>query len=209
MHVMRRPFVVGICGGIGSGKSAVARAFERRGARVLDADRTAHEVLTEPDVRDRIRAEFGEKVLNGGAVDRGALARLVFGDSPGHAAARSALEAIVHPRILARLEADLAAIRALPSPPAVVVIDAPLLTESPLRAACDEIVFVDAPEAARLARTRAERRWDPADHRARERAQTDLERRRNSATRVIDNSGTPEDLERACDALYQSWVPPR
>jgi dephospho-CoA kinase len=203
---MRRPYVVGICGGIGSGKSAVARNFERLGARVLDADRVAHEVLTEPPVRDRIRARFGDRVLARGEVDRPALAREVFGDSPAHAASRAALEAIVHPRILARMEAELAEIRALPSPPPVVVIDAPLLTESPLLAACDEIVFVDAPEAARLARTRAERKWDEAQHRARERAQPALARRRQAATHLLDNSGSPEDLQRACAALFQKWT---
>jgi dephospho-CoA kinase len=206
---MRRPFVVGICGGIGSGKSAVARIFERLGAHVLDADRVAHEVLTEPAVRDRVRARFGGGVFARGEVDRGALAGMVFGDSPAHAANLADLEAIVHPRILARMRGELAGFRGSPSPPPIVVIDAPLLTESPLLADCDEVVFVDAPETARLARTRADRRWNAAHHRARELAQPPVAARRKAATAVIDNSGTPEDLERACLALFRRWAESR
>jgi dephospho-CoA kinase len=206
---MKRPFVVGICGGIGSGKSAVARIFERLGARILDADRVAHAVLEEAEVQAEVRDRFGEGVFSGRQVDRKALASRVFGETPSHAQARADLEKIVHPRILARLQAALAEARTLPSPPAVVVIDAPLLVETPLAAACDEIVFVDAPEAVRQARTLQERRWDSAHHRARERAQPPVELRRRKATRVLDNSGSPEDLERACRALYAGWVAAR
>jgi dephospho-CoA kinase len=197
--------VIGISGGIGSGKSAAARAFEHFGARVLNADETAHEVLGEPDVRSKIRSRFGESVFQGAEVDRGALANEVFGDSPARAAARADLEAIVHPRILERMQSEIAAIRSDPAPPPLVVIDAPLLIESPLLAACDEIVYVDAPEAVRLARTR-ERGWDAEHHRARERAQASLDRRRSAATRVLQNAGTREDLERACRALFEEWT---
>jgi dephospho-CoA kinase len=198
--------VIGISGGIGSGKSAAARAFERLGARVLDADRTAHEVLSEPEVLSRVRNRFGDGVFRAAEVDRAALAKTVFGDTPAHAEARAALEAIVHPRILARMQSEIAALRALPAPPPAIVIDAPLLPESPLLAVCDEVVFVDAPEAVRLARTRAERNWDATHHLARERAQTDLARRRSLATRIVDNSGTPEELERACRELFEQWT---
>ena len=109
--------MIGISGGIGSGKSAAARAFEHLGARVLNADQTAHEVLGEPDVRSKIRARFGESVFRGPDVDRGALASEVFGDSPARAAARADLEAIVHPRILERMQAEIAAIRSAPRAP--------------------------------------------------------------------------------------------
>jgi dephospho-CoA kinase len=203
---MRRPFVVGICGGIGSGKSAAARVFERLGARVADADRIAHELLSEPEVRALVRARFGEAVMAGGAVDRKALAAAVFGGSARHDEDRQALEAILHPRILGRIESELRRARAETPPPPVFVIDAPLLTESPLRTMCDEIVYVDAPEDARLARTRVERNWTAEEHRAREKAQADLDRRRRAASRVLDNRGTVQDLERACASLYAAWT---
>jgi dephospho-CoA kinase len=206
---MRRPYVVGICGGIGSGKSTAARVFARLGARILDADRIAHEVLDEPAVKDALRARFGDGVLEGGAVSRKALERLVFGGTPEHAASRAALEAIVHPRILARIEAGLAEARAAASPPPVVVIDAPLLTEGPLRAACDEIVFVDAPEAARVARTATDRGWAPGQHLAREQAQSNLDAKRAASTVTITNAGSPADLERACEALWSRWTKAR
>jgi dephospho-CoA kinase len=206
---MKRPFVVGICGGIGSGKSSAARAFERLGARVIDADRIAHQVLMEPEVRVAVRARFGEAVMRGGEVNRGALAQAVFGESKSHDEARAALQAIVHPPILARIEAELQRIRASASPPAVVVIDAPLLTETPLKTASDEIVFVESPETMRMARTKTERNWAAEHHRAREKAQASLDARRRSATQVLVNDGTLEDLERACAALYATWTAAR
>src|SRR5262245_34686180 len=118
---MRRPFVVGICGGIGSGKSEAARVFERLGARVVDADRIAHEVLRDRSVRAAVRARFGEGVMSRGAVDRRALAAAVFGGGARRAEARAALEAIVHPRIFARIETEMRRLRSGRKPPAVVV----------------------------------------------------------------------------------------
>jgi dephospho-CoA kinase len=203
---MRRPFVVGICGGIGSGKSTAARVFARLGARVIDADRLAHEVLTEPEVRAAVRDRFGEQVMRQGDVNRGALQLAVFGVTPGHDEARAALQAIVHPRILARIDADLLSARSEAAPPEVVVIDAPLLTEGPLRKICDAIVFVEAPEAVRIARTKAERNWQAEHHRLREKAQSSVEAKRGAATVVLENRGTVQDLERACEALYRGWV---
>jgi dephospho-CoA kinase len=203
---MRRPFVVGICGGIGSGKSAAARIFERLGARVIDADRIAHAVLGEPSVIAAVRARLGDAVMTvGGEIDRQALARRVFGDGAGPTEARRTLESIVHPIILARILSDLREARSSPRPPGVVVIDAPLLLGSPLQAECDEIVFVDAPEDVRLARTAA-RGWTPEEHRARERAQGDLAARKRAATRVLANRGALGDLESAAATLHAAWV---
>jgi dephospho-CoA kinase len=203
---MKRPLVVGICGGIGSGKSAAARVFERLGAKVIDADRIAHEVLTEPGIRGAVRTRFGKEVMLNDEVNRGALAQAVFGETSRHDEARSALQAIVHPRILARIEAELQTFRSAPNPPRVVIIDAPLLTETTLKTACDEIVFVEASEEARMARTRSERSWAPEHHRAREKAQASLDQRLKAASRVLVNNGSVEDLERACEALYKTWT---
>jgi dephospho-CoA kinase len=206
---MRRPLVVGICGGIGSGKTTAARHFARLGARVLDADALAHQVLEEPGVVEAVRSRFGPGVVAGGAVDRAALRKEVFGRTAQHDRARADLEAILHPRILARIEAGLREARTeSPPPPPVVVIDAPLLTEGPLRKVCDEIVFVEAPEDVRLRRTSTARQWLPEEHRMREKAQSSVGDKRAAATVTIVNSGTIADLERACDALWRDWTRP-
>lgn len=203
---MKRPFVVGISGGIGSGKSAATRAFERFGARVIDADRIVHEVLAEPAIRAAIRARFGDAAILGESVNRAVLAAAVFGTTPLQEAARRDLEAIVHPRTLLRIEDALAAHAAATPPPKVVILDVPLLLETPLRDRCEAIVFVDAPEADRLARTRATRGWTADQHRARERAQMPVDARRRAATHVIDNHGSIAELESACEALFRAWT---
>jgi dephospho-CoA kinase len=203
---MRRPFVAGICGGIGSGKSAATRVFERLGAEVIDADRIAHDVLDEPPVKTAIQARFGAGVIEGGLVNRNALAALVFGDSPAKIRARRDLEAIVHPRIRFRIEAALTGFQIATTQPAVVVLDVPLLVESGLKDRCDAIVYIDAPEERRMARTLATRNWSADEHRAREAAQASAETRRAAATAVIDNRSSLADLEHACAALYRSWT---
>lgn len=203
---MDRPFVVGICGGIGSGKSAAARVFERLGAKVIDADRIAHEVLREPEVRSALRSHFGDRVVTpAGEVDRGALSKEVFGGTPKQEQGRQALEALVHPRILERISRAIEEFSNAQIPRAIVIIDAPLLWEGRLRALCDRIVFVEASEQSRFARTAAERSWNVEHHKAREVAQAPLEQKRAGADHVIQNNGSEADLAQACERLFESW----
>jgi dephospho-CoA kinase len=185
---------VGLSGGIGSGKSTVARALSRRGAIVIDADAIAREVVEpgEPGLAAVVE-RFGPEVLDGdGRLDRPKLAALVFDD----AAARAGLNAIVHPLVAAETARRIAA---APSD-AVVVIDVPLLVEA-ARSGYDAVVIVEAPEAVRLERL-VGRGMSPDDARRRMAAQAGDAERRKVADVILDNSGSEEDLERQIDALW-------
>jgi dephospho-CoA kinase len=165
--------VIGIVGRMAAGKSTVARRLAERGAVVLDADALAHEVLDEPEVRGAVVARFGPDVLGAdGRVRRAALARHVFGPTLAQAAALADLEAIVHPRVRARLDARLAELRAAEAAdgrPRVAVLDVPLLVQAGWAAACDLVVVVECPDAVRHERLAA-RGIGPAERRAREAA---------------------------------------
>ena len=190
---MRR---VGLTGGIGSGKSTVSAMFAHLGAFVIDADAVAREVV-EPG-SDGLRAlveEFGPHILSSdGALDRAALADLVFSD-PG---ARERLNAITHPRIAART-AELMA--ELPED-AVMIHDVPLLAELGLQSAYDLVVVVDAPDDVRIQRLVA-RGLSEADARARIAAQASRAQRLAIADVVIDNSG---DLTSLRAQVLKAWL---
>ena len=185
---------VGLSGGIGSGKSTVARGLARRGAIVIDADAIAREVV-EPGTPglEAVVQRFGAGVLDGGGrLDRPRLAALVFDDP----VARADLNAIVHPLVAAETARRIAAAPA----DSVVVIDVPLLVEA-ARSGYDVVVIVEAPEAVRLERLTG-RGMNPDDARARMGAQASDADRRKVADVVVDNSGTPEALEAQIDALW-------
>ena len=185
---------VGLSGGIGSGKSTVARALARRGAIVIDADLIAREVVEpgEPALA-AIVERFGPEVLDGeGRLDRPKLAALVFDDG----AARADLNAIVHPRVAAETARRMAA---APSD-AVVVIDVPLLVEA-ARSGYDAVVIVEAPEEVRLERL-VGRGMSPDDARRRMAAQATDAERRKVADVILDNAGSEADLEAQLDALW-------
>ena len=165
---------IGLLGRMAAGKSTVASLFAEHGGAVIDADRLAHEVLDETAVRAEIVARFGAGVLAAdGAVDRRRLAAIVFGAGPGPAAALADLEAIVHPRVHARIETALAVLRSRPAADGtaevVAVLDVPLLVKAGWHAACDAIVRVECEEGVRRARLAA-RGIDPAAQAARDAA---------------------------------------
>ncbi len=175
--------VIGLTGGIGAGKSAVARAFARAGAAVSDSDATARALLKTPGVRDKLKEWWGPGVLDAeGEVDRAFVAARVFAD----AAQRSRLEGLIHPLI--HLERGEEMQRAIKAGARVFVIDAPLLLEAGLETECDAVVFVDTPREVRLARVKATRGWDEHELDRREAAQWSLERKRAAARFVVDNS---------------------
>ncbi len=186
--------VIGLLGGIGSGKSTVARLFAEAGAEAVDADQIAREVLSTAPVKARVAERFGEWVLGpGGEVDRRALAARVFTDG----AALEELNAIVHPpvreRILERIRIHRARERA---PGGLLVLDVPLLLESPLEAECDALVFVDASPEVRRSRI-AGRGWPPGELERRESFQTPVDSKRAAARWTVDNSGSLEATREA------------
>jgi dephospho-CoA kinase len=194
--------MVGLTGGIGAGKSAVAARLAALGALVIDADRLAREAVAPgSDGLAEVVRVFGEDVLDArGALDRPSLGRLVFGDE----AARRRLEEIVHPRVRART-AEL--INAAP-PDAIVVNDVPLLVEAGLAGAYDLVIVVLAPEPVRVARLVSERGMTREEAEARIAAQASDDQRRAIADVVIDNSGSLADLVRQVDRVWHDVLVP-
>jgi dephospho-CoA kinase len=199
--------IVGILGGVGSGKSLVAEFFRACGAEVLDADAESHAVLSEPEVRAAVRAAFGDGVFDAsGSIDRKALGKRVFEDD----AALRTLEAIVHPRVRARLDEKLERIRSEDGA-RLVVLDVPLLLESPFASRCREYVFVEASPSTREARVRAARGWPPGEAARREAKQESLDRKRSQSRFVVRNDGgkdvTFSQVIEVVNALLQEQEP--
>mgnify|MGYP001570298751 CR=1 FL=1 len=190
----RRPFCVGLLGGIGSGKSEAARLLAREGFRVFDADASARRHLARPAVLRRVERAFGIGARDArGRPDRRSIALAAF-DSPR---LLSALNRILHPLV----RRDLA--RALARSPArsICILDVPLLLEAGFADACDFLAFVDAPLAARRRRFRARTGLDAGEHARRESRQAPLSAKRARADAVVANRGTVAALSRAVAAL--------
>ncbi|MBX3388950.1 MAG: dephospho-CoA kinase [Phycisphaeraceae bacterium] len=182
-----RPIVLGLVGGIGAGKSAVAKEFESRGALILDSDSRAKAVLETPEARNTLASWWGPEILRDGKVDRKRVADIVFSDP----AQRRKLESFVHPKLREgrRREIEAAAARGV----RFIVIDAPLLLEAGVDEECDAVVFVDAPREQRLERVR-DRGWDDAELSRRESAQMPLESKRSRSDYVVTNDGNLANL---------------
>ncbi|GAA3976591.1 dephospho-CoA kinase [Thermobifida alba] len=180
---------VGLTGGIGSGKSSVARRLAEYGALVIDADAIAREVV-EPgtEALAEIVAEFGEQVLTPeGRLDRPKLGEIVFADE----ARLARLNAIVHPRVGQRTQE----LMERAEEGTVVVYDVPLLVENGLADLYDVVVVVDVPVRTQVERVTATRGMPEEQVRARIRAQATREQRRAVADILIDNSGSEQELD--------------
>jgi dephospho-CoA kinase len=195
--------MVGLTGGIGSGKCEAARRLAELGAIVIDADALAREVVA-PGTEGlaEVVAAFGPEVLDSsGAMDRAKVAQIVFGD----ATKRRRLEAIIHPRVRERTMRIIAS-----SPPdAVVVQDIPLLVESKLANNFDLVIVVLASEEIRLARLVNGRGMTEEEVQARFAAQATDEQRRAVADVEIVNEGTLEELRSTVDAVWEQAIVPR
>lgn len=193
-------FVVGLTGGIGSGKSTVADLLVQRGATLVDTDAIAH-ALTAPGgaAMPVLQKAFGESLLRAdGALDRVEMRRLVFTD----ASAKARLEAILHPMIRAESDRQCAAAQ---SP--YVVLAVPLLVESGIyRQRCDRILVVDCDEATQVARVIARSGMTEPEVRAIIAAQAAREIRLAAADDVVDNSGAPETLPPMVEKLHQAYL---
>lgn len=197
---MHKP-VLGLIGGIGSGKSRVAEEFARHGGRVIAGDRLGHEGLSQPDIRDRVLERWGQAILDAhGNVERRKVAAVVFADPRE----LRALEAILFPWIEKRMADDIAAAQEDPSV-RFVVLDAAVLLEAGWDRFCDRLVHVEAPREQRSKRIAEQRGWNEKELAARENAQLSLAEKRSRAHAVLDNSGPPEQLHQQVAALLRSW----
>jgi dephospho-CoA kinase len=191
--------VVGLTGGIGSGKSAFAAALAQLGVPVIDADAVARRcVAPGSDGLAGIVTRFGADVLApDGTLDRAALAAIVFTDER----ARADLEAITHPCIRAGIEDALTEFRARQDPPAIAIVEHPLLVESHGSVNVDVVVVVEAPMDQRVARLTQRRGMSEQDVRARIDAQTDDATRRAAADHIVVNDGDLDALHAAAVRL--------
>lgn len=198
MVKVSKPLVVGLTGAIGAGKSTVAELLSKKGVPVINADAVGHDVVeTSARVKRELRAAFGPSVFTaGGDVDRDALARAAFASQ--EAAAR--LNAVVHPALVERIKGELAAYKNAD----VVVIDAALIVEWGPVLSVDVVVFVDAPERVRKERSRGT--YGEEDFYARQSRQFDERRKLARADVVVDNSGTPAELESKAGLLYELLI---
>lgn len=197
----KRP-VVGLSGGIGSGKSAVARILAELGAAVINSDDLNRQELEEQEVRDTLASWWGPDVLGpDGRIDRAAVARIVFADETQ----RHRLEGLMHPRI-ERRRAALTAQYELDPRIRLIVIDAPLLYEAGLDRQCDAVIFVDAPRELRLARVRETRGWTDAELNRREKFQQPLEMKRARANYTCTNNSNLDDLRRQVESIFSRIV---
>lgn len=185
-------YVIGIIGGIGSGKSTVASAFERLGAALVRADELGHEVLRYPDVKQKMKLRFGAEIFDpDGEINRSKVAKIIFEPSEVGKDAKAFLEQLVHPYIKVLILEQFEKLEDAGED--MVVLDAPLLLEGNWEKLCDAILFVDAPDDIRIERVRA-RGWTEKELARREATQIPIEKKRDIATMIVRN----DDTEDAC-----------
>ena len=201
MGVLRRKAIIGLVGGIGSGKSTVARMLAEAGAAVIDADALAHDLLNRSDIVKQLRSWWGDSVFNeAGKIDRRKVGDLAFSD----ANQRRRLEELIHPhvcrerlRLIEQYESD-ARCR-------FIVLDSPLLLEAGLDRDCEAIVFVDSSDEVRKSRVQRTRGWQSSEWIAREKSQITLDKKRKKADYVVaNNSSDLNELRLATGNLLES-----
>lgn len=193
--------ILGIVGGIGSGKSYVSRTFAALGCRVIDSDAAVHATYADPEVQATLRAWFGDAIFTGDVLDRRAVARRIFNNP----AERDRLEALIHPRVHARRRAAMEACRGDASVRAFLW-DTPLLFEVGLAAECDGVVFVDTPEATRQRRVQQTRGWDAGELARREANQLPLAEKRARATWVLPGDADDATLRAAAARVIDEAI---
>ena len=194
-------FVVGLTGGIGSGKSLAAQFFSQLGALVIDADQLARSAIERgSEGFDEVLLRFGDTVLKNGDIDRVALGQIVF-ENPQ---AKKDLEEIIHPRIRAEFEEAVASL----NPGQIMVYEIPLLVETNAADRFDFIITVESDPEVRKQRLRA-RGMFHSDIEKRMASQATEEQRRAIADCVLTNNGTEDELLRQVENIWESTILPR
>ncbi len=180
--------IIGLIGGIGSGKSTVAKVLSGFGCVVADADSNAKAVLRDSEIREQLTLWWGKTILNiDGLVDMGAVSDIVFQND----AERRKLEELIHPRVKQMQEAQF---RASPQGTRGLVIDAPLLLEAGFEKDCDYLIYVETSRDIRLRRVLENRGWSKEELDRREQAQLPLDTKRDKADYVLINEGKLDEV---------------
>ena len=188
--------IIGIVGGIASGKTSAAQIFEQFGAVVLSADEIGHRVLQEAGIRQTAAKRWGSKILDSsGQIDRKHLAAIVFENEEDLVF----LEKLTHERI--RNQISVALQHLARNHTAFVILDAPLLLEAGWESLCDVIVFIESSLENRKKRA-AERGWTPEEIARRESRQLSLQKKRASTSYTIHNDGSTDELE---EEIFRVW----
>lgn len=193
--------VLGLTGGIGSGKSVVDAMFRELGAEVIDADALAREVVEpgKPALQEIVSSFGTDMLLPDGRLDRPRLAAMIFSDP----SARERLNAITHPRIRQRMAEEVAA---RSGQPGVLILDIPLLYENGPSVDVERVIVVWVDEATQIQRLMERDHLTEEQARQRTAAQMPLDEKRRRADHVIDNSGSREDTRRQVDAIYRRYA---
>ncbi len=197
--------IIGLAGGIASGKSFVAACFEQLGAALIDADQVGHEVLDQPEVRLLLVSRWGADIVKDDKVDRRRLAEIVF-RSDGDEQQLVELEEITHPRIRQRIESRIETLCVSGRVPAVI-LDAPVMFRAGWDDICNQVVFVDVPLPLRKQRA-GSRGWDQGELERRESRQVAVEEKKKRSTCVVDNSGSQRQTREQVEQLWRKWELP-
>lgn len=188
--MFRQKPIIGIAGGIGSGKSFVARIFGEQGCCVINSDDQVHAAYRREDVKQALRQWWGDTVFNSsGEPDRAAIAQRIFA-SP---AERTRLENLLHP-IVNDMRQQVMESAADDAQVLAFVWDTPLLFEAGLNSQCDAIVYIDAPQELRAQRVKSSRGWDLARLQSRENSQMPLDKKREISDYVISNTAGADSI---------------
>ena len=176
--------IIGILGGVGSGKSAVAAEFAKLGCEVIDADKIAHKLLDEPVVKNKVVASFGKVILDSaGKIDHRKLADIVFADADK----LSLLNKIIHPFVLERAE-ELIKQAKRQNQVKAIVLDMPLLAEVGWAKRCDKLIFVECKQRIRAERSKKMGIFGRNKLKIRENFQISLDNRESITDNTIDNN---------------------
>ena len=197
----RKP-IIGILGGVGSGKSTVAAEFAKLGCKVIDADKIAHELLDKKTVQDKIAALFGKNILDSsGKIDRKKLADVVFADADK----LSSLNKIVHPFVLGRAE-ELIERYNRQNQVKAIVLDMPLLVEVGWAKRCDKLIFVGCERQLRIDRAKKLGIFGENQLKIRENFQISLDNKANIADNMIDNNSDLSGLAKQVADIFSYIV---
>lgn len=194
--------VIGILGGIGAGKSTTAAEFESLGCGLIDADKIAHELLDEPDIKQKIIEAFGGSILDtDNKISRKKLAEIVFADR----GKLTQLNNIIHPAVLAKAEELIEEFNSRNEVKAIV-LDMPLLVEVGWEKRCEKLIFIDCNEVKRAERSKKTHYFDKNQLKIRENLQISLDKKQAIAENTIDNNSELSSLKKQVAEIFSKIV---